>query len=158
MEKTILQILANNARLSNEQISDMTGYTPQQVAETIESLVQRGVIRGFSTIIDWDDADVEICEARIELCVTPKADMGFEEIAQRVAQFEEVQSVYLMSGGYDLAVSVVGKDFKEVATFVSKKLSTLESVQSTGTHFVLKKYKERGTSLQQEEDIREVLL
>ncbi len=158
MEKTILQILASNARLTNQQIADMTGFNVTDIDVTIENLQKNGIIKGFKAIVDWEAADIEICEARIELCVTPKADKGFEEIANRVAQFEEVQSVYLISGGYDLAVSVVGKDFKEVASFVSQKLSTLDSVQATATHFVLKKYKETNTDMEQEQDIREVLL
>ena len=156
MEKIILDVLADNARLSSEQIAHMTGYTQQQVADTITDLQKKGVIKGFKAIIDWDKTDTEICVARIELKVVPKANMGFEEIADRVAQFEEVESVYLMSGGYDLAVTVAGRTFKEVATFVSHKLSTLESVQSTATHFVLKKYKERGTQSVETEDTREV--
>ncbi len=158
MDKTILNILSENARLTNEQIADMTGCTPQEVEQTIARLQKSGVIKGFKAIVDWDKTDNELCVALIELKVTPKNDMGFEDIAERVAQFEEVENVFLMSGGYDLSVTVEGKTFKEVATFVSKKLSTLDSVQSTATHFVLKKYKERGINDNKSVDIREVML
>lgn len=144
MQNKILEILANNARLSCEQLADMTGLTPTAVATEIDRMQASGVIKGYKAIIDWDKTDRSLCVARIELRVTPKSGMGFEEIAQTIAQFDEVETVYLMSGGYDLALTVSGKTFKDVATFVSHRLAPLDSVQSTATHFVLRKYKERG--------------
>lgn len=144
MENRILDILAGNARLSNEQIAAMTGLTPEAVAAEIDRMQTGGVIKGYKAIVDWDKTDRSVCSARIELKVTPKSGMGFEEIAGTIAQFDEVETVYLMSGGYDLALTVSGKTFKDVATFVSHRLAPLDSVQSTSTHFVLRKYKERG--------------
>lgn len=144
MENRILDILAGNARLSNEQIAAMTGLTPEAVGAEIDRMQSGGIIKGYKAIVDWDKTDRSVCSARIELKVTPKSGMGFEEIAETIAQFDEVETVYLMSGGYDLALTVSGKTFKDVATFVSHRLAPLDSVQSTSTHFVLRKYKERG--------------
>ena len=144
MENKLLSILADNARLSCEQLAAMTGLTAEAVAAEIDRLQEAGVIKGYKAIIDWEKTDRSLCVARIELKVTPKSGMGFEEIAETIAQFDEVETVYLMSGGYDLALTVSGKTFKDVATFVSHRLAPLASVQSTATHFVLRKYKERG--------------
>lgn len=144
MEHRILDILASNARLSNEQIAAMTGLSTATVAAEIDRMQSDGIIKGYKAIVDWDKTDRSVCCARIELQVTPKSGMGFEEIAETIAQFDEVETVYLMSGGYDLALTVSAKTFKDVATFVSHRLAPLESVRSTSTHFVLRKYKERG--------------
>lgn len=144
MQNQILSILADNARLSCEQLAAMTGLSAEAVAAEIDRMQADGVIKGYKAIIDWDKTDRSLCVARIELRVTPKSGMGFEEIAETIAQFDEVETVYLMSGGYDLALTVSGKTFKDVATFVSHRLAPLDSVQSTSTHFVLRKYKERG--------------
>ena len=140
----LIQILANNARLSAEQLAAMTGSTPAQVAARIDALQAEGVIRGYKAIVDWEKTDRDFCTARIELKVTPKSGMGFDEIAGTIAQFDEVESVELMSGGYDLAVLIEGKSLKEVSLFVSEKLSAIESVIATATHFILKKYKVEG--------------
>ena len=158
MLQRILEILEHNARLSDEQIAAMVGATPEAVAKMIANAQREGVIRGFKTVIDWDKTDREICVARIELKVEPKSGLGFEEIAERVAQFDEVETVYLMSGGYDLALTVASKSFKDVAMFVAHRLAPLDSVTSTSTHFILRKYKERGfIATDIESDIREVL-
>ncbi len=155
----ILKLLDENARLTNDQIAVMLGMTAAAVDEAIEKYERDGVICGYKALIDWEKVDREYVVARIELKVSPKRDHGFEEIAKRIAQFHEVESVYLMSGGYDLAVTVSGKTFKEIALFVAQKLSTLDSVLSTATHFVLRKYKERGVSYMSEErDERSVTL
>ena len=157
MMNTILQILADNARLNNEQLSAMTGKTTVEVAQEIDRLQREGIIKGYKAIVDWDKTDRSLCLARIELKVTPKSGMGFDEIAGTIAQFDEVQEVYLMSGGYDLALEVAGKTFKDVALFVAHRLAPLESVQSTATHFVLKKYKEQGVvTVDTDQDMREV--
>ncbi len=154
---TILQILADNARLTNEQLAAMTGKTTVEVAQEIDRLQREGIIKGYKAIVDWDKTDRSLCLARIELKVTPKSGMGFDEIAGTIAQFDEVQEVYLMSGGYDLALEVAGKTFKDVALFVAHRLAPLESVQSTATHFVLKKYKEQGVvTVDAQLDMREV--
>ena len=153
----VLQILADNARLSVEQIAAMTGKTTAEVAAEIDWLERDGVIKGYKAIVDWDRTDRALCVAQIEVKVTPKSGMGFEEIAATIAQFDEVEDLYLMSGGYDLCVTVTGKSFKEVALFVSHRLAPLDSVLSTATHFILRKYKDRGVLTDgSTEDTREV--
>ena len=152
----LIQILANNARLSAEQLAAMTGSTPAQVAARIDALQAEGVIRGYKAVVDWEKTDRDFCTARIELKVTPKRGMGFEEVAGIIAQFDEVESVELMSGGYDLGLTVTGKTFKDVAMFVAQRLAPLDSVESTATHFVLKTYKQGGImTCGQEKDERE---
>jgi DNA-binding Lrp family transcriptional regulator len=108
---------------------------------------KEGLIRGYKAVIDWERIDNTHVSALIELKVTPKAGLGFEEVAMKVAKYPEVESVYLMSGGYDLSVTVRGKTFQEVAMFVAKELSTIDSVISTTTHFILRRYKELDVEL-----------
>lgn len=143
MEK-LLNLLDNNARLTTEQLATMLGRTEAEVAEQIAALEQSGAIRGYKALIDWDRTDREYVTAIIELRVSPKRDSGFESIAQSIMRLEEVESVYLMSGGYDLSVLVTGRTFQEVAMFVAKRLSSMDAVLSTATHFVLRRYKDRG--------------
>ena len=140
----LVQILADNARLTSQQLAAMTGSTPQEVEKRLAALQSEGVIRGYKAVVDWDKAGRDFCTARIELKVTPKSGMGFDEIASTIAQFDEVESVELMSGGYDLGLTVTGKTFKDVALFVAQRLAPLDSVESTATHFVLKTYKQGG--------------
>lgn len=143
----LIKILENNSRLSNQDIAVMLGETEQAVAEKICRYEQEGVIRGYKTVINWDKVDNEHVTALIEIKVTPKRGHGFEEIAQRITQLDEVESLYLMSGAYDFAVMITGKTFQEVAMFVSKRLSPMDSVLSTATHFVLRRYKDMGIEL-----------
>lgn len=140
----LVQILAGNARLTNQQLAAMTGDTPEGVEAKLAALQADGVIRGYKAVVDWDKTDRDFCTARIELKVTPKSGMGFDEIAGTIAQFDEVESVELMSGGYDLGLTVTGKSFKDVAMFVAQRLAPLDSVVSTATHFVLRTYKQGG--------------
>lgn len=147
----LLTLLEQNARLSNAELAVMLGRTEEQVAQQIEDYQARGIIRGFQAMVDWEQVDRSQITAYIELNVTPKQGEGFEEIAKRIMQFEEVQTVYLMSGSYDLQVVVQGKSFKDVALFVAERLSPLESVTSTSTSFVLRKYKDRGVIVCDEE-------
>lgn len=143
MEK-LLKLLENNARLTTAQLATMLGRTEQEVTDQIAALEQSGAIRGYKALIDWDHTDREYVTAIIELRVTPKRDSGFESIAETIMRLEEVESVYLMSGGYDLMVEVTGRTFQDVAMFVAKRLSSMEAVLSTATHFVLRRYKDRG--------------
>lgn len=140
----LLKLLDSNARLSTDQLAAMLGRTEQEVTEQMAALEQSGVIRGYKALIDWDRTDREYVTAIIELRVSPKRDSGFESIAQSIMRLEEVESVYLMSGGYDLSVVVTGRTFQEVAMFVAKRLSPMDAVLSTATHFVLRRYKDRG--------------
>ena len=146
MEKMI-KLLKQNARLSNEQLGAMLGCTAGEAAARIADLEKKGIIKGYKPIIDYDKLDSEIVTALIELKVTPKKGLGFEEIAKRIMEYDEVDSVYLMSGGYDLSVTVKGKTFKDIALFVAHRLATLDSVVSTATHFVLSCYKDTGVIL-----------
>ena len=146
----LLTLLQNNARLSNRQLAVMLGREEDEVAAAIAQYEKDGVIRGYQAVIDWDKTETPTVFARIEIKVTPKKDYGFEEIARTIMELEEVQSVSLMSGGYDLAVTVSGRGFRDIAMFVAHRLSPIESVNSTATHFILKKYKERGIVFEEE--------
>lgn len=147
MDKKLLKLLNKNSRTSLEDLSTMTGLSVEQVAAEIDQMEKEGVIRGYKAVVDWERFDDSFVSALIELKVTPKAGLGFEEIAKKVMKYPNVESVYLMSGGYDLCVIVKGKTFQGVAMFVAKELSTLESVTSTATHFVLRRYKELDVEL-----------
>lgn len=143
----LLKLLEENARYSDAELAAMLGIGEDEVRAQIEKYEREGVIRGHKTIVDWEKTDDDLVSARIEIKVTPKRDTGFEELAEFICGFEEVQSLYLMSGGYDLAVTIVGKSFKDIANFVAYTLAPIESVQSTATHFVLCKYKDRGAPM-----------
>ena len=152
----LVQILADNARLTSQQLAAMTGSTPQEVEKRLAALQSEGFIRGYKAVVYWDKAGRDFCTARIELKVTPKSGMGFDEIASTIAQFDEVESVELMSGGYDLGLTVTGKSLQDVAMFVAQRLAPLDSVVSTATHFVLRSYKQGGImTCGQEQDERE---
>ena len=144
LETQVLDLLREDCRLPLEKLAVMLGVSTEEVAETIDSLARRRVILHYAPTINWDLTDRERVEAMIQVSVTPQRDMGFDAVARRIYRFEEVKSVYLMSGGYDLLVLVEAKSLKELALFVSSKLSTLEMVTGTQTSFVLKRYKEEG--------------
>ena len=144
LKADILEILSQDCRIPLERIAVMTGRDLAQVAQAIDELEKDRVILQYSPIINWDRTDKERVEAMIEVKVTPQRDMGFDAIAGRIYRFEEVKSVYLMSGSYDLLVLVEARTLKELALFVSEKLSPLESVTGTSTSFVLKRYKQDG--------------
>ena len=143
MEK-ILKILEENARISLEDIATMVESTPEEVAKQIDAYQQAHVINGYKALIDWDKAGADRVQAIIELRVSPRRESGFDEIAETIANFEEVDSVMLMSGGYDLSLVMSGKSFQDIALFVAKRLSPLDDVLSTATHFVLRTYKKEG--------------
>ena len=144
LETQVLDLLREDCRLPLEKLAVMLGVSTEEVAETIDSLERRRVILHYAPTINWDLTDRERVEAMIQVSVTPQRDMGFDAVARRIYRFEEVKSVYLMSGGYDLLVLVEAKSLKELALFVSSKLSTLEMVTGRQTSFVLKRYKEEG--------------
>ena len=144
LEMDLLDILREDCRLPLEKLAVMLGVSTADVAETIDRLERDRVILRYTPIINWDETDRERVEAIIQVSVTPQRDKGFDEVAKRIYRFEEVKSVYLMSGGYDLLVLVEGRTLKECALFVSSKLSTLEMVTGTQTSFILKRYKEKG--------------
>ena len=146
----LLQILNGNARIEADKIAVMLNMTKEQVEAAIAEYEKKGVIRGYKPLLDYDKIDTQFVEAVIELKVTPKRDFGFEEITQKISSYHEVDSVYLMSGGYDLHVQVVGKTFKDIALFVAQRLAVLDGVVSTATHFVLSRYKDRGVLMGQD--------
>lgn len=156
MEKMreLLQILEKNARLSLEDIAAMMDVPAAEIAAMMDKAAEKGYIHGYQALVDWEKAGVNQVEAMIELHVSPRKDRGFEEIAAAIAAFEEVDSVMLMSGGYDLLVSIKGQSFQQIALFVAKRLSPLDDVLSTATSFVLRTYK-RGGVLYQDEEIDE---
>lgn len=154
----ILEILEKDARTSAEQIVAMTGKTVDKVKAEIKRLEDEKIIAGYTTIINWEKTDSESITALIEVKVTPTRGRGFDKVANRIYSFPEVKALYLMSGAYDFAVLIEGKTMKEVALFVAEKLAPLESVISTATHFVLRKYKDDGIILNEGvEDDREVI-
>jgi DNA-binding Lrp family transcriptional regulator len=147
LSNKILYLLEKDSRLSDEEISVLLKISEQEVHAEIEKLKSQQIICGFGALIDWDKTDKEYVTALIEVKVTPQRGQGFDNIAERIYRFDEVKAVYLMSGGFDLTVLIEGHTIKEVAHFISDKLAPLESVLSTATHFVLKKYKDHGVIL-----------
>ena len=141
---TLLKLLRSNARRSDEELAVMLGSTPEAVRAKIADYERQGIIKGYSVIIDGEKADKNAVTAFIEVKVTPKADCGFDELARSIMAYDEVDTVTLMSGSFDLAVTLSGTDYKEIPLFVARRLSTIEGVISTSTHFVLKRYKEQG--------------
>ena len=147
MNIKLLKLLSKNAHYTPQELAVMTDMTEEQVKSEIEEMEKNGLIRGYKAVVDWERMDSAYVSAIIELKVTPKAELGFEDVAAKVMKYPAVESVYLMSGVYDLNVVVKGKTFQEVAQFVAKELSTIESVTSTATHFVLRRYKELDVEL-----------
>ncbi len=144
MEKAILELLEQDAKMTAKQIALALGVDEAEVSGKIKMLEEKDVIAGYKTFVDWDKVGGDGVTALIEIKVIPQQGKGFERFAERMSQYDEVDSVYLMSGAYDIAVTVNGKSLREVACFVSEKIAPLEYVTSTATHFVLKKFKDKG--------------
>lgn len=142
MNLQILNLIEKNAKITPEEIAAVTELSIDEVVREIAEMTTAGVICAYKGVIDWDKVVSDRVSAIIELKVCPTAGYGFEEVARRIARYPEVESVSLMSGGYDLSVIVRAKTFQEVAMFVSKELATIDSVTSTATHFVMRRYKE----------------
>ena len=151
IQMQILNLLQEDCRLSLEKMAIMTGTTVETVAATIEDMERNGIILRYAPVINWDKTDRDRVEAMIEVRVQPQRDQGFDALARRIYRFDEVKSVYLMSGAYDLLLLVEARTLKELAYFVSTKLSTLEHVTGTATHFVLKRYKSDGVIFEGED-------
>lgn len=145
----ILEILEKNSKLTAEELAVMTGKTAAEVKAAIKKYEDQNVILGYNTLINWENTSKESVVALIEVKITPQRGEGFDKVAERIYKFPEVKSCYLMSGGFDLTVIIEGKSMKEVALFVAEKLAVQEYVLSTATHFVLKKYKDKGTIYQE---------
>ena len=149
LRKQILSYLEKNSKMDPREIAILLGTEPDVVENEIRKMEEEKIICGYHTMIDWDKTSSEMVTALIEVRVTPQRGQGFDSIAERIYKYPEVRSVYLISGGYDLMVILEGKTLKEVSQFVTDKLSTLDSVLSTATHFILKKYKDHGTIFDQ---------
>ena len=145
MREKILAIIEKNSRIDLKDLAALLGESEAAVANEIADMEKEKIICGYHTMINWDNTGNEKVIALIEVKVTPQRGMGFDKIAERIYQYSEVNSVYLMSGAFDFTVIIEGKTMREVAQFVSEKLSPMDSVLSTATHFVLKKYKDHGT-------------
>ena len=155
----ILNILdKEKGNVSRAKIAQMLGMEEKEVADKIEKMEKENVIVGYKTIVNWDKTDKDVVVALIELRITPQRGEGFDKVAGRIYKYPQVKSLYLMSGAYDLAVTIEGKSMKEVALFVAQKLAPMDSIISTATHFVLKKYKEEGIVFEDDEkDTRQVI-
>ncbi len=158
MEEELLAIIEKNSRIDLKELAVILGVAEIDVVNTLQKMEDEGIVCGYHTMINWEKTSIEKVTALIEVRVTPQRGQGFDNIAERIYNYPEVQSVYLISGGYDLLVTLEGKTLREVSSFVSDKLSTLDTVLSTATHFILKKYKDHGTILGlKSEDEREIV-
>ena len=158
MREELLSLIEKNSKIGINELAVLLGANEVDVANELSSLERDGIICGYHTLINWDKTSIEKVTALIEVKVTPQRGQGFDKIAERIYNYPEVKSVYLISGGYDLLVTLEEKTLKEIANFVSDKLSTLDSVLSTATHFILKKYKDHGTVFDKKrEDEREAI-
>lgn len=144
----LLQILGTNSQFSTAELAAMLGEPEDYIEAQIKEYENKGIIKGYQAVVNWDEIDdSRHVEALIELKVSPKRETGFDEMAERCMAFEEVDSLYLMAGVYDFAVIVKGETMQDIAMFVAKKLSTIDGVLSTATHFIMRRYKDRGMKL-----------
>ncbi len=158
MRDELLAVIEKNSRIDLKELAVILGVEEIDVVNEMAAMEAEGIICGYHTLINWEKTSIDKVSALIEVRVTPQRGEGFDNIADRIYKYPEVRSVYLMSGGYDLMVILEGKTLREVSSFVSDKLSTLDSVLSTATHFILKKYKDHGTVFgQKKEDEREMI-
>ena len=158
MREEILSIIEKNGRVDTKELAIRLGAEEATIVAEMAEMENEGIICGYHTMINWEKTSVEKVTALIEVRVTPQRGEGFDNIAERIYKYPEVKSVYLISGGYDLLLTLEGKSLKEVSMFVTDKLSTLETVISTATHFILKKYKDHGTIMTKEnEDERQII-
>ena len=151
----LLQLLEEDCTLSAAQLASMAGMTEEEVKKAIQEYEKERIILGYKAIVDWDRTQREAVTALIEVKVTPQRGEGFDRIAERIYQYEEVESVYLMSGSFDLTVIISGRTLREVAQFVGERLAPLEDVTGTATHFILKKYKEKHLIFEKQEQQEE---
>ena len=158
MREKILTFIENNSRIELKDLAVMLGSSEAAVANEIADMEKEGIICGYHTLIDWDKTSEEKVTALIEVKVTPQRGLGFDKVAERIYNYQEVTSVYLISGGFDFLVMLEGKTMRDVAQFVSDKLSPLDSVLSTATHFILKKYKDHGSIMAHESKDERMLM
>ena len=158
MREELLSVIEKNSRIDLKELAVILNTDEQKILDELRSLEKEGIICGYHTLINWEKTSIEKVSALIEVRVTPQRGQGFDHIAERIYNYPEVRAVYLISGGYDLLVTLEEKSLKEISMFVTDKLSTLDSVLSTATHFILKKYKDHGTILDKKHtDTREII-
>lgn len=158
MREELLKIIEKNSRIDLKELAVILGTEEINVVNELADMEKEGIICGYHTLINWEKTTIEKVNALIEVRITPQRGQGFDRIAERIYKYPEVHAVFLISGGYDLLVTLDGKSLKEVSRFVSEKLSTIDGVLSTATHFILKKYKDHGTILSQKiDDERELI-
>ena len=156
IEKQLLAIMENNSRIAPKEAAVRLGITEIEVANTLKKLEESGVICGYNTMIDWEKTGIDKVTALIEVSVTPQRSKGFDDIAERLCKYPEVDTAYLISGGFDLMLILEGKSLKQVSEFVTNKLAVEDEVLNTKTHFILKRYKDHGTMMdKQKRDKRE---
>ena len=156
MREKLLSVIEKNSRIDTKELAVIMGVEEIDIVNELAAMESEGIICGYHTLIDWEKTSIEKVTALIEVRVTPQRGQGFDNIAERIYKYPEVTSVYLISGGFDLLVTLEGKSLKEISRFVSEKLSALDTILSTATHFILKKYKDHGTILEKKyEDTRE---
>lgn len=158
MRKEILKYIEKNSRVDLSELAVLLGTDEAMVANEIQEMEKEKIICGYHTLIDWNKTGIELVTALIEVRVTPQRNQGFDRIAERIYKYPEVNAVYLISGAYDLLVTLEGKTLLEVSQFVSDRLSPIEEVVSTATHFILKKYKDHGTILMQKSESERMLV
>ena len=158
MRQQILEALEKNSKISVQELAILLSAEEDIIANEIKTMEDENIICGYNTLINWDKTNKDSVVALIEVKVTPQRGQGFDKIAERIYRFKEVRAVYLMSGGFDLTVIIEGRTMQEVASFVSNKLAPLEAVLSTGTHFVMKKYKEHGIILEKDDKDERMLI
>ena len=158
MREKILAVIEKNSRINLKDLAVLLGESEAAVANEIADMEKEHIICGYHTLIDWDKTGEEKVTALIEVKVTPQRDMGFDKIAERIYQYSEVEAVYLMSGSFDFTIILEEKTMRQVALFVSEKLSPIDSVLSTSTHFILKKYKDHGTIMQKPDKDERMLI
>ena len=159
LKQKILGIIEKNSRIDMKELAVLLGTGVEEILNAMQEMEDDGIICGYHTMIDWEKTGIERVTALIEVRVTPQRGKGFDDIAERIYKYPEVDCTYLISGGYDLMVILEGKTLKEISAFVSNKLSTLDTVISTATHFILKKYKSNGTLFTQKQtDDREAIV
>lgn len=158
MREKILNYIEKNSRVELKELAILLGMNEVDVANEMAAMEADGTICGYHTLIDWDKVTTDRVNALIEVRVTPQRGKGFDEIAERIYKYPEVHATYLISGGYDLLVSIEGKSLRQVSTFVSEKLSTIDEVISTATHFILKKYKDHGTIMNENKNDERIMM
>ena len=156
--KELLEILESNSRISTAELASMLHKSEDEIKEQIALFEREKIILSYNTLINWERFGEEMVTAVIEINLTPQREVGFDALAERICRFDEVRAVYLMSGNFDLLVIVQGKSLKEISTFVATRLSTIEGVTQTRSHFLLKEYKKDGIILEDEEQDRRLVV